>query len=89
MISIFSVLVVVIVLLRRSGFPYLYGFAIDLQAHDLIRAAVKFHQRLAFILLELIPKGGLRSYLGDCYHHHSILLWVMYRGQLVIETLYV
>ena len=55
--------------------------------HDFVGAPVEFLQRLALILLELVPEGCLRSYPRDCCHHHSILLGIMNYGQLVIETL--
>ena len=89
MISIFLLLAIIVVLLRGSRLPCLYNFVSVLQAHDLVRMPVKFHQRLAFILLELTPKGCLWSYPRDCCHHYSILLGVMYHGQLIIEMLYI
>ena len=66
----------------------MYNFTSSLKAHDLVRALVKFLQRLALVLMELVLEECLRSYPRDCCHHCSILLGIVNRGQLVIETLY-
>ena len=87
MIFILLLLAIIIVLLSGSYFPRLNGFSSCLEVHDLVRALVELCQRLALIFLEFIPKRGVKSYPRDCYHHHPILLRLVYCRQLIVETL--